>query len=361
MANTSDSLRAQAWVYYEQGPLAQTLQKTTLTVDTQLGANEVLVEVKAVALNPVDIQLGNIPQWMATWLLAAGVNKAKVPAGDFSGIIVRIGEEVSKYKTGDEVFGLSMSIVGNGCLVQYMKIAESMPSMTFKPACLSHLEAAAMPLVFLTAYTALHYWGGWRETEADDRKVLILGASGGVGHVACQLARAMQSSVVGVCSGRNIDFVKEMGANEVIDYTVDDLVTQSEQCGPYDLILDCVGGKQLIPHLHTGLLKPKAAGYITIVGDKTSRDLLGGMASYLFTPSMVLRTMKSWLGLGPRYYCINLSTTAEYTATMSEMLGRGLVKPIIDSVFRFSDQAKQAYERLDTGRAQGKIVIDLEK
>ena len=361
MTAISDSLRAQAWVYHEQGLLTQTLRKTTLTVDTRLGANEVLIQVKAVALNPVDVQLGNMPQWMATWLLAAGVTKPKIPAGDFSGIIVKIGEKVSKYKVGDEVFGLSMSIVGNGCLIEYMKVAESLPSMTRKPASLSHREAAAMPLVFLTAYTALHYWGGWTETDGGHRRVLILGASGGVGHVACQLARAMNAFVVGVCSSRNIDFVKEMGANEVIDYTSDDLVARSQQSGPYDLILDCVGGKQLIPHLQTGLLKPNAAGYITIVGDKTSRDVLGGMASYLFTPAMVLRTMKSWIGLGPRYYCINLSTTAEYTAYMSEMLDRGLVKPIIDSVFRFSDQVKQAYERLDTGRAQGKIVIDLEK
>lgn len=88
---------------------------------------------------------------------------------------------------------------------------------------------------------------------------------------------------------------------------------------------------------------------------------MGGVASYLFTPSMVFRSLKSMVGLGPRYYCINLSPTEENTNQMFTMLNKGSVKPVIDSVFAFSNQAKEAYERLNTSRAKGKIVIDFNK
>ncbi len=357
----STILSSKAWVYYEQGPLIQTLQQATIPIDTQLGPNEVIVEIKAAALNPVDIQAGNIPQWIANWILFIGINKAKIPASDFSGIIHKIGSQVKKYKIGDEVFGLNFSNNGNGCLSQYIKLSENTPSMTFKPTNLSHIEAAAIPLVFLTAYTALHDWGGFVNDDTTNQKVLILGASGGVGHIACQIARAMNKYVVGTCSTRNIEFVKNMGADEVIDYTTNDVLTASKQYGPYDMILDCVGGTELLPYLQSDLLKSNQSVYLTIVGDKTSRAIMGGPASYLFTPSMVLRSLKSMIGFGPRYYCIMLSPTEENTNQMFAMLNKGTIKPVIDSVFKFSSEVKQAYERLDTSRAKGKIVIDFDQ
>lgn len=360
-SSSNNFLLSKAWVYYEQGPLTQTLQQTTLSIDTQLGPNEVIVEIKAVALNPVDIQSGNIPQWIANWILFAGINKAKIPGNDFSGIIYKIGSNVTKYKIGDEVFGLNFSITGNGCLSQYIKLSETMPSMTHKPSHLSHIEAAAVPLIFLTAYTALHDWGGLINDDRNHEKVLILGASGGVGHIACQIARAMNKYIVGICSTPNLEFVKQMGANEVIDYTENDIVTASKQYGPYDLILDCVGGTELIPYLQSDLLKSNQSIYVTIVGDKTSREVMGGPASYLFTPSMVVRSFKSMIGLGPRYYSISLSATEENTNQMFSMLHNGTIKPIIDSVFAFSNHVKEAYERLNTSRVKGKVVIDFNK
>jgi NADPH:quinone reductase-like Zn-dependent oxidoreductase len=354
------TLLSKAWVYYEQGPLTQTLQQTNIPIDTQLGPNEVIVEIKAAALNPVDIQVGNIPQWIANWILFTGINKAKIPSADFSGVIHKIGTNVTKYKIGDEVFGLNLSLTGNGCLSQYIKLSETMPSMTHKPTNLSHIEAAAVPLVFLTGYTALHDWGGFIDNNTNDQKVLILGASGGVGHIACQIARTMNKYIVGTCSTQNIEFVKKMGANEVIDYTKNDVLTASKQYGPYDVILDCVGGTELLPYLNSGLLKSNQSVYLTIVGDKTSRGVIGGTASYLFTPSMILRSFKSLIGLGPRYYCINLSPTEENTNQMFYMLNKGTIKPMIDSVFGF-DNVKQAYERLDSSRVKGKVVIDFNK
>lgn len=358
MTTSTTGLSSKAWVYYEQGSLIETLQQTTITIDLPLGHNEVLVQVKAAALNPVDIQIGHIPQWIANWVLFSGTNKAKIPTHDFSGIIHQIGSNVSKYKIGDEVFGLNFSLTGNGCLSQYIKLSENMPSMTHKPAHLTHIEAAAMPLVFLTAYTALHDWGGLINDDSSDEKVLILGASGGVGHIVCQIARAMNKQIVGTCSTGNIEFVKEMGANEVIDYTREDLFTSIKAHGPYDVILDCVGGTELIPYLQSDLFKSNRSIYLTIVGDKTSRAILGGPASYLFTPSMIIRSLKSMIGYGPRYYCISLSPTAENTNQMFAMLNKQTVRPIIDSFWKFHSEVQQAYTRLNTSRAKGKIVID---
>ncbi|CAF1104631.1 unnamed protein product [Adineta steineri] len=359
--SSTNSLLSKAWVYYEQGPITQILQQTSIPIDTELGLNELIIEIKAAALNPVDIQIGNIPQWIANWILFTGINKPKVPAADFSGIIYKIGSNVTKYKIGDEVFGLNFSLTGNGCLSQYIKLSENLPTLTHKPANLSHIEAAAIPLAFLTVYTALNNWGGFQNDDTTDQKVLILGASGGVGHIACQMARAMNKYVVGVCSTQNIEFVKQMGANEVIDYTTNDVVSASKEYGPYDIILDCVGGTQLIPYLNSDFLKSNQSIYLTIVGDKTSRGVMGGVASYIFTPAMVFRSLKSMIGLGPRYYCINLSLTEENTNQMVSMLKKGMIKPVIDSVFEFSNHVKQAYERLDTGRVKGKVVIDFDK
>ncbi|CAF2959659.1 unnamed protein product [Rotaria sp. Silwood2] len=104
--SSNNSLLSKAWIYYEQGSITQTLQQTVIPINTQLESNEVIVEIKAVAINPVDIQLGNISQWIANWLLASGMNKAKIPGADFSGIIYKIGCNVTKYKIGDEVFGI---------------------------------------------------------------------------------------------------------------------------------------------------------------------------------------------------------------------------------------------------------------
>ncbi|CAF3553448.1 unnamed protein product [Rotaria sp. Silwood1] len=115
-----------------------------------------------------------------------------------------------------------------------------MSSMTHKPTNLSHNEAAAIPLVFLTAYTALHDWGGFIDDHTNNQKILIIGASGGVSHIACQIARVMNKYIVEICSSQNIEFVKEMG------------------------------GIEFIPCLNSDFLQSNQSIYLTIVGDKTS-------------------------------------------------------------------------------------------
>ncbi|CAF1281201.1 unnamed protein product [Rotaria sordida] len=276
-----------------------------------LGINMLFLLICVKAMSRHDIE-SYIPQWIANWLLISGINKAKIPGADFSGII---------YKIGDEVFGLNLSIIGNGCLSQYIKLSENMPNMIHKPTNLSHIEAAAIPLAFLTAYTTLHDWGSF---IVDNPKILILGASGDVGHIACQIVRAMNAYIVGICSTQNIEFVQEMSTNEIF-------------------------------------LKSNQSIYLTIVGNKTSRNILGGIISYLFASRMILRSLKSIIGLGPRYYYINLSSKKENIDQILYMFNKGIIKPVIDSIFKFSNHVKQAYERLDTSRVKGKVVTDFDK
>ena len=184
-----------------------------------------------------------------------------------------------------------------------------------RPESLSATEAASIPLVFLTAYTALVEWAGLSDPPKSSPTILVLGGSTGCGIYALQIAKKrLHCRIVTTASTRNIDFVKSLGADEVIDYTQGPVLSGALEHlpanGGYDAIIDLVGGTELIPHLTT-LLKLDAA-YITIVGDKTARHIVGGPIIYPFFPRMMLRTLLGYLGYGRKYYCISLSAKEEY-------------------------------------------------
>lgn len=187
---------------------------------------------------------------------------------------------------------------GNGTLQDYVAIPASYPFIR-KPSTLSWTDAAALPLVYATVYTALINYGRLpldRPAGSPQRSVLILGGSSGTGSVGIQLAKKMGLKVVATCSGANADFVKDLGADEVIDYRTEDVATRvlHSQHAPYAVVLDCVGGTELLPHLDHLILDdpiaPELGIYVTIVGDsestaiheliaETSRDAMGGSAT----------------------------------------------------------------------------------
>lgn len=170
-----------------------------------------------------------------------------------------------------------------------------------------------------------------------------MGGSSSTGMYAVYLAKARGWSVISSCSGPNADFVKDMGADEVIDYTSSSVLERLTAFKP-DAIIDCVGGTECI-----GIAKR----YVTIVGDKTSRANMGGAAIYLWNPQMRLRNWLGRLGLGNSYDCVNLEFKKNY---LEETLRLSKDKIIIDSTFDLS-KTKDAFERLNTGRARGKVVI----
>jgi NADPH:quinone reductase-like Zn-dependent oxidoreductase len=179
-------------------------------------SNELLVRVRASSVNPVDwkIRQGHLQ-------LLTGFNFPRIVGSDISGVVVEVGREVTKFQPGDEVYTFLNPISGGGC-AEYAVVPES--SAAFKPKNITHAEAAAVPIAGLTALQALR----------------DLGASGGVGIFAVQVAKAMNAEVTGVCSAKNREFVKGLGADFVLDYAEIDFTQQPIK---YDIILDAVGTK----------------------------------------------------------------------------------------------------------------------
>lgn len=254
----------------------------------------------------------------------ASPSNPKVPGMDFSGTIHSLGSAVdsSRFHVGDEVFGLAMDITGKGTMQQYVAMKPAPPgdeqaSHVFikKPEGLTHTQAAALPLVYSTIYTGFIHHGHLtypsRATHNEDtqartasdggkgKSVLILGGSGGTGSLAIQFARQIPEvggRIVTSCSAKNAGFVKTLGAAEVcsllphciglqsliallqqvIDYTSQDVVEAAlnSKYAPFDLVFDCVGGADFIPHLDKLLVHdeadPKRGMYVTIVGDSKS-------------------------------------------------------------------------------------------
>lgn len=173
------------------------------------------------------------------------------------------------------VFGFHMNLMGpSGTLATHITLNPATSVVLPKPASISHQSAAALPLTFLTSYTALVQYGRLSPHSSGDSSVAVLGASGGTGVFGIQIAKKYlkASTVVGTCSQKNEQFVRELGADEVIDYTKEPVLNGLQRLRPsrgYDVIYDCVGGTELIPHL--GKLLSKSGVYVTIVGDKTTR------------------------------------------------------------------------------------------
>jgi NADPH:quinone reductase-like Zn-dependent oxidoreductase len=235
------------------------------------GRNDLLVKVHAAAINPVDIQLWGNP--VIGWL--AG-KKEKGIGRDYSGEIVAIGEEMQKsgeWNVGDEVYGLCNRATAEGTFTQYLSIAPGEP-VAKKPKSLTHQEAAAIPLVVLTAFACLDWLPTESQSPNEKRRVVVSGASGGVGIWCVQLAKKLYGChVIGICSGRNVDFVKELGADKVIDYGKQDVVKTLLDGRPggnkYDLYIDCVGGTEMFNHWVCSL----ASCYVDKADSATDRTL----------------------------------------------------------------------------------------
>lgn len=213
-----------------------------------------------------------------------------------------------------------------------------------KPSSWSWEQAAALPLVWLTARTTI----AAVEPYITNKKVVVLGGSSSTGMYAVHLATARGWTVLATCSSRNAEFVKSMGATTIIDYNNTSVSTAVKDFGP-DAIIDCVGGTECLT---------LAKRYVTIVGDKTSRASMGGAAIYLWYPRMLARMIMGRLGLsGLKYDCVNLELKIKW---LEEALGLPTEKIVIDSTWKF-EQTKEGFERLNTGRARGKVVIKLEE
>jgi NADPH:quinone reductase-like Zn-dependent oxidoreductase len=288
--------------------------------------NEVLVKVHTASANPADWHLMRADPFLARF--ANGLRKPKNTrlGADVAGRIEAVGSNVRQLQVGDEVFG-ELSLKALGSFAEYVCASEEL--LALKPANLTFEQAAAVPLAAFTALQGLRDKGQIREGQ----KVLINGASGGVGTFAVQIAKSFGAEVTGVCSSRNLEMVRSIGADHVIDYTQTDFTAAGPQ---YDLIFDAVGNRS--------------------VADLKRALRPGGICSVAGFSSMS-RLLQTVL-LGGRRVGLMKTATAnkEDLLTIRELLEAGKVVPVIDRAYPLSEIA-EAIRYLETGRARGKVVI----
>jgi NADPH:quinone reductase-like Zn-dependent oxidoreductase len=287
--------------------------------------DEVLVKVLAVSVNPADWHSMRGKPLFSRATLGLLRPKQKILGVDIAGRVEAVGSGVTRVKAGDEVYA-NLLDHGYGGFAEYASVPGNV--MSLKPANLSFEEAAAVPMAAVTALQGLRHHGEIRPEQT----VLINGASGGVGTFAVQIARSFGAEVTGVTSTRNIDLVRSLGADHVVDYTTTDFVRTGRR---YDLILDTIGNRS-VPDLRRAL----AEGGKAAVSGFTSVAKLMGVS----------------LRGGKDIAMVEAHVTARDLELLSELIEAGKVRPQIDRRYPFGEiPAAIAY--LETGRARGKVVV----
>jgi NADPH:quinone reductase-like Zn-dependent oxidoreductase len=298
----------------------------------QIGSADVLVEVRAAGLDRGTWHLmAGMPY--AIRLMGFGVRAPKnpVPGFDVAGVVVAVGADVTRFAPGDEVFGIA-----RGSFAEFAAAPED--KLAHKPASLTFEQAAAMPISGITALQGLTDTG---RLEAGQR-VLIVGASGGVGTYAVQIAKALGAAVTGVCSTSKVDLVRSIGADHVIDYETEDFAERGET---YDLILD-VGGNSSLSRLRRALTPE---GTLVIAGGEEGGRWLGGF-------DRQLRGLAMSPFVGQRlttFVCKEHYAGLERLAALAD---EGKIVPAIERTYSLSDMPL-AMRHLESGQARGKLVI----
>ena len=294
--------------------------------------NEVLIEVRAASVNPFDWHLMRGTPYIVR--IMAGLLKPKVTrlGVDVAGQVEAVGRNVTQFKPGDKVFGAC-----RGAFAEYACTSES--ALVMKPDNVTFEQAASVPVAAFTALQGLRDKGHLQPGQ----KVLINGAAGGVGTFAVQIAKLFGADVTGVCSTRNVDMVRSIGADRVIDYTQEDFTKSGQR---YDLFFDSVGNHSLLACRR--VLNPK--GIYIVVGGPDGRWLgpLARMIKTLVLSRFVSQNLVMFLA----------RRSKEDLTIMHELMKAGKVTPVIDKRYKLSE-VPEAIRYLEEGHARGKVVITL--
>ncbi|MBI3341602.1 NADP-dependent oxidoreductase [Candidatus Curtissbacteria bacterium] len=283
------------------------------------GQGQVLVEVYGASINPFD------------WKLREGQAKdylkldfPVIMGGDFAGVVIGLGENVSDFTVGDEIYGQAASYAGGtGAFAQYL--AGAVGKIAKKPKNINFLEAASLPLVGISALQALETHIELREGQ----KILIHGGTGGIGSVAIQIAKALGAYVATTVKSEDFDYVKDLGADEAIDYTSEAF---EEKLKDFDAVFDTIGGETTNKSF---LVLKKGGVLVSMVGEPS-----GELADKY----------------GVRVVGQNSEGNTERLERLAELVESGKVKPQIDKVFTL-DEVKEAFLRLEKGHQHGKVVL----
>jgi NADPH:quinone reductase-like Zn-dependent oxidoreductase len=298
------------------------------------GDDEVLIKVRAASVNPIDSGSARHP-FLRRILFAMSKSKVNRPGRDVAGQVEAVGRNVTQFKPGDAVFGLC-----GGAFAEYAIASQS--ALVMKPDNASFEQAASVPLAGLTALQGLRDKGKIRAGQ----QVLINGAAGGVGTFAVQISKSFGAEVTGVCSTRNVEMVRAIGADHVIDYTREDFTKSGQH---YDLIFDLVANHSFSSCRRA--LAPKGT-YIGagIVG-------LGGSMIRLLVHQIKELVLSRFVS--QKFLTFMAKLSREDLVIMGELIEAGKVTPVIDRCYSLSE-VPDAIRYLEEGHAQGKVVITLE-
>lgn len=293
--------------------------------------NQVLVKVHATSINFGNLVLLKGEPFLARFAFGLFKPKYSIPGGDIAGVVEAVGKDVTQFQPGDDVFG-DLSGCGWGGFAEYVAVPEN--ALVLKPANLSFEEAAAVPMAGVTALQSLRDKGKIQSGQ----RVLINGASGGVGTFAVQIAKSFGAEVTGVCSTRNLDILKSLGADHCLDYTKEKFPQNQRS---YDLILG-VNGHQPISTYKRALTPNGIFVHV------------GGSAAQMFQ-AMVQGPWVSMTGKQKMGTFLQRANQKDLVF-MKDLLEAGKVKPVIDRSYKLSE-LPEAFRYFAEGHAQGKVVI----
>jgi len=301
--------------------------------------DQLLVRVRAASINPYDWHFVEGTPYVMRAIGGVGLRKPKdIRLGvDFAGTVEAVGKNVTNFKPGDEVFGGR-----GGAFAQYV-CPRATRAVALKPANVSFEDAAAVNIAGITALQAIRDKG----KVQPEQKVLINGASGGVGTFAVQIAKSFGAEVTGVCSTRNVELVKSLGADHVIDYTKEDFTKGGER---YDVMLDNVGNHALSEC--KSILTPKGKYVLIGGGGASEQGFLGGLGKALW--AMVFsKFVNQQMGM------MMADMSQKDLAFLANMMQSGKLKAVIDRTYKL-EQTADAVRYVEQGHARGKVIITVE-
>lgn len=311
------------------------------TTDPDAGENDVLVQIHAAGVNPLDFKIRN-----GEFKQILPYRLPLILGNEVAGVVVRVGSRVRRFKPGDEVYSRPNK-TRIGTFAEFIAIAED--DVAHKPKVLTMEEAASIPLVGLTAWQALVERANLKKGE----KVLIHAGSGGVGTFAIQLAKHLGAIVATTVSAANLDLVKRLGADIAIDYRKDDFETILKD---YDVALNSLSGETLEKSLR--VLKP--GGRLISISGPPDPDYASeiGASRILRLAMRVLsyRIRRKARRRHVRYSFLFVRSSGDQLREISSLIDSGIIRPVVDRVFPF-ESTKEAMAYVETGRAKGKVVV----
>jgi NADPH:quinone reductase-like Zn-dependent oxidoreductase len=328
-----NAIRMNAIVYHQYG--SPDVLKLEQIAKPTPAHDQVLIKVHAASVNPLDWHYVRGTPYIFRLRIGLGRPKVTHLGVDFSGTVEAIGSDVKLFKVGDDIFGTA-----DGAFAEYATSTEA--GLALKPTNMSFQQAASVPIAGITALQGLRDKGLVRPGQ----KVLINGASGGVGTFAVQIAKSLGADVTGVCSTRNVEMVRSIGADRVIDYSVENYTKGTQR---YDVIFDIIGNHSLLDNRSV----LTADGILVTAGAQSNDRWIGPLArlaATLVVAPFVHQKLVNFLA--------DTGSTDDMNA-LRDLMQNGKLTPVIDHQYSLSE-TPAAIRYLETGHARGKVVISLE-